>query len=494
LNNLKQKFAKFFSRFKRRETGFRARFSALARTTTFKVATSFAALFLTFSLLLLGYVWVVSFGLLSFEADKAAKKEMQSLTMVWQNQGVDALNAALIQRAASNNDNLYVLITPQGDILSGNIDAIPMDLSNVQLPKIGTTLADSPLYQTSFTYSRDETKGQKRAARGVFLASFDGFGLFVAHDLGAGFAVAARVVNAVLGGSLAVLAFAIIGGYYAARGAARRVDELSRTTKKVMAGDLTVRAPINDLKIGSGDEFDILTDDLNNMLDRTERLVQASRTIGDAIAHDLRSPLTRLRVKLEDANIHAKNQDDLHEAIDVAIEDVDKIVTTFNAVLRLSRLEAGQGAIRENFDLSQTLNEIAEIFEYSFEDKELGFSADIEENLIINADKSLLIQAITNLLDNALKYTQTGEVRLVARKIEKRIHIKIIDTGLGIIPALRQKALKRFERLDAARTTQGSGIGLSLALAIAEAHDGELILSDGLVRENGVGLCVTIII
>ena len=486
--------AKLKSRIARRETGFRARFAEVSRTTTFKVARNFAILFLTFATLLLAYIWVMSFGFLNYDADRQAKQELNALSKIWADHGVEALNAAVIERAATANENLYVLITPLGEVMSGNIDAVPMDLSKVERPKSGIPLQDSPIYSSRFNYSRQDGENRNHSARGVFLAGSDGYGLFVGRDLGAGFVVAERVTGAVWSGSLAVLIFAMLGGVMAARGAAKRVDELSKTTKKVMSGDLSVRAPVNLYKTGAGDEFDALTDDLNNMLDRTERLVQASRTIGDAIAHDLRSPLTRLRVKLEDANIHAQNKDELHDAMDVAINDIDRIVGTFNAVLRLSRLEAGQGAIRETMNLSETLGEIVEIFEYSFEDKNLEFSAQIEDNLIIEADKSLLTQAITNLLDNAMKYTPSGKVQLIAKKQNKKTAISVIDSGTGIAPELREKALKRFERLDAARTTQGSGIGLSLADAIAEAHDGVLILEDGIESENGKGLNVTILL
>lgn len=491
---LKKIYLKIKNRLEERNSVFRARFHALTRTTTFKVAFSFAGLFLTFALLLLGYIYVVSVGVLSYDSDKAAKRELSVLTNIWEKKGVEALNVAIIERAASTNDNLFVLITPDGDVLSGNIDAVPMDLSKVERPEKGTPFANINIQSTSFRYYRDDDGNQRRAARGVFIAGPDGYGLFVARDLGAGYVVAERVVRAVWTGSLAVLAFALFGGYLAARGAAKRVDELSKTTQKVMAGDLSVRAPVNIFKVGQGDEFDALTQDLNAMLDRTERLVLASRTIGDAIAHDLRSPLTRLRAYLETQNMDAKSSDELHEAIENATLDIDKIVATFNAVLRLSRLEAGQGAILEPTNISQNLQEIAEIFEYSFEDKNIEFITKIAPDLRLDVDLSLLMQAVTNLLDNAIKYTPSGKVILQAQKIGKQVEISIIDSGTGIAPENYEKALKRFERLDAARTTQGSGIGLSLAHAIAEAHKGQLILSKGIEFEGRTGLKATLLI
>ncbi len=487
-------FGKIRHAFDARDNGYRARFSALSRTTTFKVAFSFAGLFLTFALIILGYIWFMTIGLLSYDADKAARNDLTALSKVWEGQGVNALNVAVIERASQTSDLLLVLITPDGQILSGNIDTVPMDLSKIERPKAGTPFVEIPWQATSFTYTRPDNNNQTRAARGVFLAGPDGYGLFVAHDFGPGFVIAERVVRAVWAGSLIVLAFALIGGYLAAKGAAGRVDQLSKTTKKVMDGDLTVRAPVNIYKIGQGDEFDTLTGDLNAMLERTERLVQASRTIGDAIAHDLRSPLTRLRAFLENAAAHAKTKEELQEALGNSALEIDNIVATFNAVLRLSRLEAGQGAIKEKFNLSETLGELGELYEYSFEDKELKFTTKIDENIELNGDKSLLIQAITNLLENALKYTDAGEVILSAHKIGDKIEIAVIDSGNGIPENQREKAKKRFERLDAARSTQGSGLGLSLAQAIAEAHDGELSLSDGIALNTNKGLKAALVI
>lgn len=491
---LKPLWQKITAAFGARHGGYRERFAALSRTTTFKVAFSFAGLFLTFALIILGYIWFMTIGLLSYDADKAARNELSVLTKIWETQGVNALNVAVIERASQSGDLLLVLITPDGEILSGNIDTVPMDLSKVERPKGGTPFSEIPWQAASFTYSLPESGSQTRAARGVFFAGPDGYGLFVARDFGPGFVIAERVVRAVWAGSLIVLAFALIGGYLAAKGAAGRVDQLSKTTKRVMDGDLSVRAPVNIYKTGRGDEFDALTTDLNAMLERTERLVQASRTIGDAIAHDLRSPLTRLRAYLENASSQAKTKEELQDALGNSALEIDNIVATFNAVLRLSRLEAGQGAIKEKFNLSETLVELAELYEYSFEDKSLKFKTDIEQGLEINGDRSLIIQALTNLLENALKYTEIGEVIMSAHKRTDKVEIAIADSGKGIPENLREKAKKRFERLDAARSTQGSGLGLSLAQAIAEAHDGELILGDGIALNGNKGLKASIIV
>lgn len=474
---------------------FRPSLTSLLQTTSFKVAMTFAGLFSGFALLLLLFIYASTVWILSFEADRGARRELSELTDIWVTGGVNNLNRNIIQRAATNSDSLYVLITPQGTVLSGNIDAVPMDLSKIDRPETSDDLRSVPIIGRGFTYFRGDDDRRQRGARGVFLAGPDGYGLFVARDLGPGFVLAERIVSVVWFGSLAVLALSVIGGYWVARGASRRVDELSKTTEAVMAGNLAIRAPTRTYKSGGGDEFDRLTQDLNSMLVRTEKLVQSSRTIGDSIAHDLRSPLTRLRSNLENANLHAASEEDLHVSIENAIAELDAIVVTFNAVLRLSRLEAGEGGNFKVFDLSETLLELAELYEPSVTEKGLKFASEIAPDLMLKADKSLLFQAIANIMDNAIKYTPSGTIEISAKTaLGNQIEITVQDSGPGILASERENAKKRFVRLDGARSTPGNGIGLSLAQAIAEAHSGRLELGDGLANNGAVGLKVTLVL
>jgi hypothetical protein len=479
----------------RESVKYRPSFTSLWQTTSFKVALTFAGLFSGFALLLLLFIYASTVWILSYDADRAARRELSELTDVWYRGGVNNLNRTIIQRAATNSDSLYVLITPQGTVLSGNIDAVPMDLSQVNRPETSDDLRAVPVIARGFTYFRGDDARRQRGARGVFVAGPDGYGLFVARDLGPGFVLAERIVSVVWFGSLAVLALSVIGGYWVARGASRRVDELSKTTEAVMAGNLAIRAPTRVYKSGAGDEFDRLTQDLNSMLDRTEKLVQSSRTIGDSIAHDLRSPLTRLRANLENASHHSNTQEDLHLSIENAIVELDSIVTTFNAVLRLSRLEAGEGGNFKVFNLSEVLEELVDLYEPSITEKGLKFSSEISTDLLIKADKSLLFQAFANIVDNAIKYTSSGRIEISAKSMSgNKIEIAVQDTGPGIPASERENAKKRFVRLDGARSTPGNGIGLSLSQAIAEAHSGNLILGDGLPTRDGVGLKVSLVL
>jgi signal transduction histidine kinase len=469
-----------------------------ARTTTFRVAMAFASLFAGFAILLLGFLYAATVGRLGIEADQAARREMSDLAKIWSTEGVQGLNKEVIQRASRADETLYVLVRPDGTVLSGNIDAAPLDLSQVRRPEPNVPLDPQTSIANAFSYDRpslDDGQLQTRRARGLFLAGPDGFGLFVARDLGPGVEAADQVAQVIWTGGAAVLAFALVGGFLSARQAAGRVDELSRTTRAVMAGDLRRRAAVRTIRPGDGDEFDDLTEDLNAMLERIERLIGAARTTGDSIAHDLRSPLTRLRGRLESAAAGAKGEDDLRDAIEDSLSQLDGVVATFNAVLRLSRLEAGEGGQLAPLDASGLLAQLADMFEPVVDDKGLTFADAIEPGLEVMADKSLLAQALSNMLDNAVKYTESGEIVLGGKKISaNEIELFVADSGMGIPAESRARVTERFARLDAARSLPGTGIGLSLALAISELHKGRFELSDGIVHNNGIGLRASIII
>jgi signal transduction histidine kinase len=468
------------------------------RTTTFRVAIAFAGLFAGFAVLLLGFLFATTVGRLGIEADQAARAELSDLGIIWSEQNIQGLNMEVIQRAARSDDTLFALVRPDGTILSGNIDGVPIDLSRVKRPDPMSQLDPQTAIANAFTYERPEPidgKLTKRRARGLFLAGPDGYGLFVARDLGPGVEAADQVARVIWWGGAGVLAFSLIGGFLAARQAAGRVDELSRTTRAVMAGDLKRRAAVRTVRPGDGDEFDDLTEDLNAMLERIDRLVVGARTTGDSIAHDLRSPLTRLRAKLENAAASARSEDDLRDTIDDALIQLDEVVATFNAVLRLSRLEAGVGGQLATLDASALMVELADMFEPVIDDKGLMFEAAIEPDLKVMADKSLLAQAISNMIDNAVKYTQTGQITIGARRLAMReVELYVSDSGMGIPADQRSFATQRFTRLDAARTLPGSGIGLSLAVAIAELHKGKFELSDGIIHELGTGLHASLIL
>jgi hypothetical protein len=260
-----------------------------------------------------------------------------------------------------------------------------------------------------------------------------------------------------------------------------------------MAGDLTRRAPVR----GAGDEFDELAQALNAMLDRIEQLMHTTRTAGDAIAHDLRSPLTRFRQKLESALDKPADTEADREALKKALDEADNLFNMFAAVLKLSRVEEASNWRLARVDVTEILRELLEFYEPAAEDEGLSFWGEVQDNLVLQGDHGLFTQAVSNLIENALKYTPPGgrvEVRAV-RRPDARIEIAVSDNGPGVPAGDRDRVQERFVRLESARSTAGVGLGLSLVGAVARLHRGGLHLRDGLDNaQGGKGLTAALVL
>jgi signal transduction histidine kinase len=259
-----------------------------------------------------------------------------------------------------------------------------------------------------------------------------------------------------------------------------------------MAGDLSRRAPVR----GAGDEFDTLAQSMNAMLDRLEHLMHTTRTAGDAIAHDLRSPLTRFRQKLEAALEAPPNSDADREALRKALDEADRLLDMFSAVLKLARVEAAGNWRFDRVDASEILRELIEFYEPVAEEQGLALHGEIQDGLAVRGEHGLFTQAVSNLIENALKYTPRGghvEVR-GARRADGRIEIDVLDDGPGVPPVERDRVLERFVRLETARSTPGVGLGLSLVAAVARLHQGGLHLRDGLADGERRGLGAALVL
>ncbi|MEE9381477.1 MAG: HAMP domain-containing sensor histidine kinase, partial [Hyphomonadaceae bacterium] len=285
-----------------------------------------------------------------------------------------------------------------------------------------------------------------------------------------------RITQAVYTAAPIGLVLSLLGGVLISRYAARRAETLAMTAEAVMAGDLAQRVPVS----GSGDEFDRLAVRMNAMLERIETLMQSARHTGDAIAHDLRSPLSRLRNRLVSALAEPLTREAAEEALGNTLEELDLVLTTFNAILRLSRLEAGEGGRMIRLEVSEVAAELADLYEPACEAAELKFTTKISKGLWIMGERELIAQAISNLLDNAVKYTPAGGAIefSVKRGDERFVALTVLDSGPGIPQEARGQAVKRFVRLDASRSAPGSGLGLSLVAAVADAHHGLFELLD----------------
>ena len=254
------------------------------------------------------------------------------------------------------------------------------------------------------------------------------------------------------------------------------ISRISRTARRIVDGDFSERVPTH---ANDADEMSQLADDLNHMLDRIEALITSQRQVTNNIAHDLRSPLNRMRNRMEVALLDRNSEAAaLREVIADSVEDAENLLKTFNALLNIAQVESAKDDFKHE-SLSAICDDLAELYDVMTEEGEHSFAAHIERGLDIMGNRQLIAQAITNLLDNAVKYTPSGgHITLTAEQRGENIHVSVGDNGHGIPPDKRDDVLKRFVRLDSARSTPGNGLGLSLVSAIVALHNGSLQLHD----------------
>ncbi|MEO9971764.1 MAG: HAMP domain-containing sensor histidine kinase [Hyphomonadaceae bacterium] len=445
------------------------RLPPLVRTTTFKLALLHSILFTVFVLGLLVYLYASTVVYVRAEASASLDAELTELTQAYSQGGLVRLNRSVRERqfVPGSRQFLYLLQDAQGQKIGGGLSVLPE----------GIPLDGRQKYLFDVEYQRPDGEIVARPAEGRAVVLPDGGIILVAFDVGEFQRIVPRITRVVWTAAPIGLLMSLIGGIVISRSAARRADTLAKTAEGVMAGDLSRRVPV----IGSGDEFDRLGQQLNAMLGRIETLMASSRHVGDSIAHDLRSPLTRLRNRLETALAEPMSHEVAEETLGQTLGEVDSVLGTFNAILRLSRLEAGQGGRMVRTDISALAAELAELYEPACEEAGLEFSADIGRGLFVLGEKDLIAQALSNLLDNAVKYTpEGGKITFNAsRGKDSKVVLEVRDTGPGIPEGDRERVVKRFVRLEASRSEPGSGLGLALVDAVAHVHNGEFSLGSG---------------
>jgi signal transduction histidine kinase len=318
-----------------------------------------------------------------------------------------------------------------------------------------------------------------------------GFRLLVGRDLEERRRLFGIVAKAAQWSLLIVVVLGLGGGVFVARRVLRRIDAMTGTTQRIMAGDLSGRLPVGR----SGDELDRLAENLNAMLERIEALMMGLKEVSDNIAHDLKTPLTRLRNRAEEALARSGSETEYRSALERTIEESDGLIRTFNALLMIARAESGQArGNMDDFDAADVANGIHELYEPLAEDD--GMTLRVKTvPAPLHGNRELISQALANLVENAIKYgksnpaaqplgaeavarTDGKEILIEARREGDQVLLSVTDHGPGIPEADRKHAVERFVRLEASRTQPGSGLGLSLASAVATLHGGELRLAD----------------
>ena len=459
------------------------RLPAPFRTTPFRLTLMFLAVFLLAAAALLFYIYAVTAGEVTRRADQEIAAEMRSLETVYRQGGINALNQELIERTADGRPFLYLLVNKNGEH-TGTIATSPFSANEKGFKQ--------------FRVAEPDPSGAvvRQPARGEQVTLPTGERLIVGADIGQAEFFVVKIVRALQGAGALMVLLGLAGGLLVSRNVSRAMAGLNAVVAAVRGGDLNARARVR----GARDEFDELAEGLNDMLDRLERSMAGLRHAGDAIAHDLRSPLTRLRARLEVALIDVEaGKGDPKAALAQAVDDADGVLRTFSAVLAIARLQAaGPAPDPGAFDPSELAADVAELYEPVCEEKGLEFRAELTPQLTARGNREFVAQAVANLLDNAVKYTpQGGAVVLrVRRRSSGEIEFSVTDTGPGVPESERARIVQRFVRLENSRNLPGAGLGLSLVAAVAESHRGRLEIDEGpgSVGGSGPGLRVALVL
>lgn len=455
-------------------------FGKLVRTTAFRLTLAYLFLFAFFAAALLAYFAWNTQRLINEQITTNVNGEMVDLSDLFSRRGLRGIVFAIENRALRPGANLYLITTPAGQPIAGNVASLGAGVMAVN----GWT-------ETSYRRLDDPESTDHRALVRVSQLS-SGFRLLIGHDLEERRRLFGIVANAAQWSVLIVVVLGLGGGIFVSRRVLRRIDAMTDTTQGIMAGDLSGR-----LKVGrSGDELDRLAENLNAMLERIEALMTGLKEVSDNIAHDLKTPLTRLRNRAEEALAGASNETEYRVALERTIEESDGLIRTFNALLMIARAESGQArGNMDDFDAAEIAHGIHELYEPLAEDNGLTLHL-TTASAPIHGNRELISQALANLVENAIKYGKVDsagvpsdsdasastptlqDVLIEARREGDQVLLSVSDHGPGIPEADRKHAVERFVRLEASRTLPGSGLGLSLASAVATLHGGELTLSD----------------
>lgn len=435
----------------------------LFRTTAFRLSLVYLAIFALFAGFMLFYVAFNAGALLRDQNATTIDAEIKGLAEQYATGGLRRIVGVIENRARQPGAALYLMTAPAGEKIAGNIDGVP--------PAVLSTPGEYEIpYETI-----GEIEPHRRLALVRSLVLPGGFRLLVGRDL-SDIARLQNVIWRAFAWSMGlVVVLGVLGGFVVTKRVLSRIDSMTATTRAIMEGDLAGRLSLT----GSNDEFDRLAENLNAMLDRIGDLMEGIRQVSNNIAHDLRTPLTRLRNNAEEALRVGGSAEDARNALVDVIAEADGLIKIFNALLMIARAEAGQ--LREGMtklDVSEIAREIVELYEPVAEDRGLTITAEMVPRLHVVGSRELIGQAIANLIDNALKYANGSPITVRTYQDAGQIVIAIADHGAGIPEADRLRVTERFVRLETSRSQPGSGLGLSLVSAIARVHRGALELAD----------------
>jgi signal transduction histidine kinase len=452
------------------------RLARAVSTTSFRVAAITVAAYLAFAGLVVGLLLWQTNRVLTSQVLTTLDAEAQQLKTEAQLGGSQGLVRAVESRSRSGTSGLYYLGDASGTKIAGNLSRLPPEILNS--PSGGV-----------FRYSPDISSAKEHLAVAIPVDVGGGLKLIVGRDVDEQRRFAGEM------GRLYLLALGfltlggLVAGFTTSLIALRRIEAINVAAHSIMAGDMSRRVAVT----GAGDEYDALATNLNAMLERIEALMSGLREVSDNIAHDLKTPLTRLRNSAE-AALRETGEAAYREGLEYTIEKADELIKTFNSLLLVARLEAG--ALEENaevFDIGRAVRDVAELYEPVAEERGMRLDVDVGAGPEFNGNRQLIVQSVVNLIENAIKYSvkpgrlEGAVISIAVKDLPDAVDIAVADNGPGIAPEDRERVLKRFVRLEKSRTEPGTGLGLSLVQAVARLHGGGVRLED-----NGPGLRVVL--
>ena len=456
----------------------------LFRATAFRLTLVYLLIFILFAVSLLAYFALNTRRLITEQITTTINTEISGLSEQYTQGGIRRLVIVVDLRSRRPGSSLYLVTTATGEGLAGNVGSLEPGV------------LDRPGWLETNYRRLEAPEGTEHRALVQVVQLPGGFHLLVGRDLEERERIFGIIANAGQWSLALVIVLGLAGGFFVSRRVLSRIDAMTATAQTIMAGDLAGRLPV----AGTGDELDRLADHLNAMLERIEALMRGLKEVSDNIAHDLKTPLTRLRNRCEEALRSNANVADYRAALESTIAESDDLIRTFNALLMIARAESGQA--RDNmteFDAASIARDVGELYEPLAEQKGLELKVEAPAATPARGNRELVSQALANLVDNAIKYAKPNgggakamngapaEILVKAGSEGDRILLTVADRGPGIPDADRGRVVERFVRLEQSRSEPGSGLGLSLASAVARLHGGELKLED-----NQPGLRTTI--
>jgi signal transduction histidine kinase len=453
-----------------------AALSKLLRTTAFRLTLLYLVVFALFAVFLLGYFALNTRRLVNEQIVATVNDELQLLQGVYNQAGIRRLVGAVDVRSHRPGSSLYLVTTPMGEGLAGNVGSLEPGV-----------LESEGWIETAYRRLEEPESAEHNAlVRVVRLPG--GIRVLVGRDLDERGRMLHIVALAGRWSVAIVIVLGIVGGIFVSRRVLKRVDAMTDTAQTIMAGDLSGRLSV----MGSGDEFDRLAHNLNAMLERIESLMRGLKEVTDNVAHDLKTPLTRLRNRCEAALRTASSEAEFRRVLEDTIEESEGLIRTFDALLMIARAESGE--VREGmaeFDVAEVARDVGELYEPLAEDKGLTLEVEAKLQAAVKGNRELVSQALANLVDNAIKYAapsppessgaingQHSAILVKADTEQDRIVLTVSDHGPGIPQDDRSRVVGRFVRLERSRSLPGCGLGLSLVSAVARLHGGELKLED----------------